>query len=504
LRREKSKYTLNPQYILRNDIKRVLLFYKNADPSVKEGISDFIGFLHPVLAILLSLCDGYRTILNVADEFESVSGIPKARIIKLLLSLVENQDIVKIDFNGHYFLFPLNTLVPYKNTHPHHKYNPFEYLIPNSQLDFEQQRLYIPLDSMLMLNNVCVTQCIYCYVEKSKTYKCQIPYKRIVELIKEASEIGMRSFNPTGGEVFTYRYWKELLRELVQNHFDPYVTTKYPLNERRIKELKDTGIKRINLSIDTIDRTQMKQLLRVEDSYYDLFLKSLKYLNNNNFDICIHSQVNSINQDNMEKLFKYLLSFENINCIKVRATAFSRFFKGGANTYSKLRPDKKKLESLKKVILQLKETHGDKVDFYFHDYQQKKKYINPSKTKKQDFFENRAQCSGNFHGFYILPDGKVTICEELYWHPQFIIGDILEQSIQEVWNSEKALSLYRISKEQIRSQSACKSCSDFDSCHLRGGICWKQVIYAYGSKNWDYPDPRCPHAPLPGNEFWIE
>ena len=28
---------------------------------------------------------------------------------------------------------------------------------------------------------------------------------------------------------------------------------------------------------------------------------------------------------------------------------------------------------------------------------------------------------------YILPDGKVTICEELYWNEHFIIGDVTKQ-----------------------------------------------------------------------------
>lgn len=25
---------------------------------------------------------------------------------------------------------------------------------------------------------------------------------------------------------------------------------------------------------------------------------------------------------------------------------------------------------------------------------------------------------------FVLPDGKVSACEQLYWHPQFIIGDL--------------------------------------------------------------------------------
>ncbi len=45
---------------------------------------------------------------------------------------------------------------------------------------------------------------------------------------------------------------------------------------------------------------------------------------------------------------------------------------------------------------------------------------------------HKPRCSANFYAFVILRDGKVTICEELYLHPKFIIGDLKKQSIMEV------------------------------------------------------------------------
>ena len=500
-------YILNPQYKLRSDRKRVLFFYKNADPPKGEGISDFIDFLHPLLAVLLSLFDGEKDVATIAENFSFLSGLDRATVDGLLSRLLENKTEIKVDFGGHSFYFPLNTLVPVDTGGPVIHYDPEDFLIPGGQLDFKSQRLYVPLDAMLMLNNICVSRCVYCYVDKRVPRPCRIPFERVADLVKEAAELGLRSFNPTGGELFTYRYWKELLKSLVDHHFDPYITTKYPLDERRVSQLKDTGIKRINLSIDTVDRDQMTRLLKVDGRYYDLVLNTLAYLDKHHFDICIHSQVTSVNQDSMADLFRYLLGFENVTCIKVRATAFSRFAgegENGDNAFSRLRPDKKKLASIKEMVFRLREEHRGRVDFSFHDSPGREAYINPFPEEKQRLFKNRAQCSGNFHSFYILPDGKVTICEELYWLPQFIIGDVLKQSIREIWNSEQALALYRFSRERVSPQSACRGCDDFDSCHSRRGVCWKQVIYAYGEENWDYPDPRCPKAPVPRNEFWIE
>ena len=62
-------------------------------------------------------------------------------------------------------------------------------------------------------------------------------------------------------------------------------------------------------------------------------------------------------------------------------------------------------------------------------------------------FEGRAKCTANLEGFVVLPDGTVTICEELYWNKNFIIGNIARDSIMQIWNSSKALKLSKLGKE---------------------------------------------------------
>jgi radical SAM protein with 4Fe4S-binding SPASM domain len=95
----------------------------------------------------------------------------------------------------------------------------------------------------------------------------------------------------------------------------------------------------------------------------------------------------------------------------------------------------------------------------------------------------------------VLPDGKVTLCEQLYWHPFFLLGDLNRQSIMEMWHSEKALSLWNFSQEEVRDVSPCKTCEAFDGCRRGLGNCWRQAIAAYGPENYDFPSPDCPKAP---------
>ena len=117
--------------------------------------------------------------------------------------------------------------------------------------------------------------------------------------------------------------------------------------------------------------------------------------------------------------------------------------------------------------------------------------------EKLKVFNNRGICSGNFSSLFILPDGKVTICEELYWHPQFIIGNIIEQSLEEVWNSQIAHEVYAFKQQNIAKNSACAVCEEYEKCRSLKQVCWRDIIRAYGSDNWTYPDPNCPKSPTP-------
>lgn len=496
-------YLFNPEYRLKSDRTRILLYYKEGEPPIKEGVSNFLDFQHPVFAILLSLFDGQKPFDTVIDEFCYITGMDQASIHPLANRLIENEDEVPIEFLGHTFFFPKNTLIPAAKAQRSQQvhYNAQDFLIPNEQLDFKTRRLNSPIDGNIILNNICVTKCIYCYTDQRTPFNCQIPFPRLREIIREARDIKMRTFNLSGGELFTYTHWKDLLKELVANGFDPFVSTKYPLNSRKIQELKDTGVRRVQLSIDTIKKDEMVKMLRIGEKYHSLILQTLTEMDRLGFEIRVNGQITSINQDSMKEYFEFMLGFENVKLLRVRPTAYTMYPKGA--DYGELKPDREKLKRIKHEVARLQNEHPNGKRLFFFDPPDKHAYVNDP-AKKREQFNRRYLCSGNFFAFHILNDGRVTICEELYHHPKFIIGDLMRQSITEVWNSHDALSLFKLPRACVSPASACKTCGEFDRCHQEKSICWKLVLFAYGNENWDYPDPRCHLAPQPKNEFWLE
>jgi radical SAM protein with 4Fe4S-binding SPASM domain len=91
--------------------------------------------------------------------------------------------------------------------------------------------------------------------------------------------------------------------------------------------------------------------------------------------------------------------------------------------------------------------------------------------------------------------------EQEYLTAAFIIGDVSQQSIEEVWNSTRALKLANLTQDDFRDKSICRSCTLFDECISYNNRCVLDIVKAYGIENIDYPDPRCAKAPKFVNEL---
>jgi radical SAM protein with 4Fe4S-binding SPASM domain len=493
-----TTFVLNPAYNMREDSKRVILYNSSIDPGIRVDSDDILTFLHPLYAIVLAQFTGTKKLGDIIVELVRVLKLDESKATNLIEPLLSNEKELQFEYDGHNYFLPRHLLIEVEPGSFSRHFNIKDFMIPRQRLDFDSWRLFRPLDCIFMINTLCVTDCVYCFADRRERFNCRIPMGRLKEIIEEARIQGLRSFDLTGGEIFLYPDWCKLIQEIINNGFDPYISTKMPLNPDTINTLKEIGVKRIQISLDTIVPEELKNVLGVDDNYYHAFLKSIKDLNRLGINIYANSQITHYNQDNVTKLIDFLLSLENIKRINVGAAGFSLYRDKDYADYSISLERAQQIES---YIDQLKTKTPEHIMLNFPGYTKSDEY---QKDKENHSFAKRARCTGNFSSFFLLPDGKVTICEELYFHPAFIIGDLSEQSILEMWNSQKALDLYKLSKDKIQASSPCYTCDEFDDCHQKKGVCWKEVLYAYGDDNWDYPDPRCPKAPAIKRKFFLE
>ena len=485
-------YVFNPDYVLRNDIHRVALY-------AKENVNTYSSrnwnsFIHPIQAKLLCFFTYKHTLGETIRELSDFLKKDVNSTARLITPYLENPSPIYTNWKNRRILFPKNILIREKClTTP---FVPSRLDIADydcQDIDLESRRFYSgPLMITFMLTNTCVTHCAYCYADVRTHITTLLSLPRWLELIQEADLMRVRQINLMGGEIFLHKDWDCLLKELVKREMTPeYISTKMPLTKELIARLRNTGYRNsIQISLDTYDADILSKTLGVDRGYLSRIENSIHLLDESGLPYHIATVLHVYNgkEKLLRDLFEFICTLQNVKSWRISPIVNSIMI--DYDQFAKLKLKKFQIETLfhfvKKTLLPtapfpilLNRMALDK-SFY------------SSKIGSQGF--KGAKCSALNTHLFILPDGKVTICEQLYWHPAFLIGDVKQQSLKEIWKSDKCLKLVNIPKEDIKESSPCKSCELFTSCFSYRNRCWADIIKTYGEEYWDYPDPRCEKA----------
>ncbi|MBQ8629748.1 MAG: radical SAM protein [Prevotella sp.] len=484
-----DKYVLNKDYKLCNDSTRAMLV---SNQGANKNINIFI---HPSHAVLLSIFNGDKTFKDAIETISDIFSISINDALNTVLPFIENKAELAVKFDGNVFYFPARVLVKAKECEVRNELCPDDFLIA-PPYDFNTPRANYPRRILFVINLNCATDCFYCYANKG--HKCShLSTERVCSIIDEAKSIGVVSLELSGGEILLHPDWEIILRKLVDCGYNPYISTKVPVKEDTIKRLKEIGICDIQISIDSLDEDLLIETLNVNHTYAENIKSTIRAFDKYGFAIVLKSTLTkkTCNCENVKELLDFASSLQNIHRYTCSSVGFSQY--KGVAAFKKMIPvidDVKKVEAFIKNVAQ-------QYNFEILD-----DLSAPSRASVNDYkrFKKRGFCSGNLTSFVVLPDGKVTICEELYWNENFIIGDLSKMSIMDVWNSNKAKSLSSITQCSFPNSSPCRECRDFEKCRHERGVCWKDIIAAYGNDNWLLPDPRCPFAPQPINDVFYD
>ncbi len=463
----------------------------------KRSLADNVSYddsinavVHPFHAKILSYINGgeyEETVRIITSEL----GIAEEKVKRFIDSLVNNEKQVGYHYKDIVLSFPKNTIITDGSVR-RNKYDvhDFDY----NHLDLRLKRHKTPSTLALMVNNNCHTNCIYCYADKRQRRKCDIPLERLKELIREAKKLNVVDFDLIGGEVFLYEYWKDLVKECLDNGYNPFLSTKLPVSEVSIRFLAEINIPFLQISLDSFVHKNIKSLLGVADDYLTELARSFKTLEKYGVNVAVHTIITNLNDEieDLSSIFEFLCNFHNIRYWLPEVAGPSIYSK---YDYDCFKTNRNKIYELSEYIDNIRGTSN------FNIINGLKKALeednNHNENEKMARFLDRGLCSGNFSHMFILPTGEVTICEELYWNKRFIIGDVKKQSISEIWNSKSATDLFYLRQEDILSDSQCSECDIFHECRDDRNICYRDTIKAYGEDKWYYPDVNCPKAPKP-------
>jgi radical SAM protein with 4Fe4S-binding SPASM domain len=483
------KIAFNPKYTLKVDKGRTLLLPTDTMRSDDSINTSFDGIIHPIHAMILSFANGTLLDETIANATQYL-GVTDTYVRNFIVPLINNEEPVAVKYNNVLIVFPQNTIVTTENYNGKN-YNPDIFIYDH--LELRLARHVTPTKITFMVTNRCVTNCFYCYADRRHKMDCQISLKRIFEVIDEARKLNVVEFDVIGGEFFLYKHWKEVLKKLYSNGYTPFLSTKIPISEGDIIFLKEMGIIDLQISLDTLVPEHLKDILNVTDDYLNRIKNALTLLNKYNIKIYIHTIINSKNDKikDMSSIYEFIKDFRNIGYWRMDLVGTSAYLENVS--FEQIKYNENNIGELKKFFSKISYNSSFPIIYNKIDNQVEENF---SKSEKEDKFNTRAGCSGNYSSLFILPDGKVTICEELYWHPQFILGDVTKQTIEEIWNSPKAINLYSIPQEDIPTESSCSNCNIYEKCRSVKQVCYRDIVKEYGNDKWYYPDVTCPKAPL--------
>lgn len=470
---------LNPEVKLRPDGSRAVLFSVNRADST-EG--DVFRFLYPQHAVMLSLFDGQRDLPEIKDAVAYLFNLDlnaASREVETLLDVpVDAERTIRsliIDASN----------IDSKRTR---LYNPNSFIVPADKVDMLDLRCKMPCSVLILPTMRCFTNCIYCYADREgmqgrSEFSLQL-YKR---LLCEVKECGIETIEISGGDIFCRKDAFDIIKYTLSEGMYINVPTKYPLSKEDVNRLARIGLSTIQISIDALSPNIIDKMV-ARPGYGKRILKTIDYLGEAGIRVRTNSVLTPYNIRDAVNLARYLAQIPHVfKC------HFTPYDKSLYRHHDSLFLSPAQYSEFERKLNQIQDEFPHSALLLGGGAPTDPN--NEDENERASAFWERPFCTANRNSFVVLPDGRVTICEELYFHEYSIIGDLTKQTLQEVWNSSRALELAYPDQSSI-PDGACRDCPDFRRCHEGLGRCIRETLKEYGHDKPHWPDPRCPRAPI--------
>lgn len=110
----------------------------------------------------------------------------------------------------------------------------------------------------------CNLKCFYCHEEGERNPGKEMPAERIVEIARAFHKLGVRKLKITGGEPLLRRDILDIIQEM-PDFEEISLTTNGILLEKYAEELKECGLSRVNVSLDTLDAEKYRSITKLGD-----------------------------------------------------------------------------------------------------------------------------------------------------------------------------------------------------------------------------------------------
>lgn len=324
--------------------------------------------------------------------------------------------------------------------------------------------LRTPLTINWSLSYSCNFSCSHCYSRGQNV--SELATEDIKKIIDKISEAKIPFINFGGGEPLILKELMEITKYAVSKRLKVSMNSNgYLLDSDMAGQIKDAGFASVGISIDGTTSSVHDKFRNMEGSF-DRAIKALENLHSAGVKTTMSSVISKINYKDFTGF--YDIAKEN-HVSQLYLHNFKCTGKGFENRDEfDLTPSEWK--AFYSEALLYKSSNKD-IEISFDD---------PVMAALDDYQRN-SLVKGSTCGkvsLHIRPNGDITPCGFI----DIVIGNVLTDSLKEVWNGSEVL--YKMRHKE--PQSKCKSCDSYEECV---GGCTARALALTGDIN--NPDPHC-------------
>ena len=162
------------------------------------------------------------------------------------------------------------------------------------------------LSLRITLTNRCNVNCLYCHHDGMVKSKDEMTADELYTICKIAKKIGVRKIRLSGGEPLLKKDIVEIVERIASLDFkDISMTTNGILLGKYAQDLKDAGLDRVNVSLDTLNRETFEFITK-KDYLEDAKNGILKAVEVGLYPVKINMVImKDINQDEIDDMFEF-------------------------------------------------------------------------------------------------------------------------------------------------------------------------------------------------------
>lgn len=353
--------------------------------------------------------------------------------------------------------------------------DPATLAIPAEGADVKRWWLYRPINVTIKVTDSCQRDCRYCSVERRKDHP-SFSTETWLRVLEDAVDSGVVSVTLVGGDPLLHHGLPDMIRYLTGRGVHPFISTKVFISEAKAEELRAAGLERIQISIDS-EVEAIEDFMVASSGAAPQLFASLANCQRAGLRVGTNSVITPYNVLLFPTLVRRLHAL-GVTTMRTSQCGYSIF----AENIEPFLLREQEARWLENEVRQLqREGIGTRFSY-------------ATVADRRERFRSRAFCTAGAWAMIINSNGSVVLCDDLPGKEPFVVGNVLDAKLLDIWNGEAA-NAFRRPERAWFDGTACGDCPDFAACSDFPRICFRDAYYAYGRAF--APPPYCPQAPPP-------